>query len=203
MDDLADFKGRLKWLRDRSKLPSKRQAAAAYGMDYETYKKIEAPNSGRSLTVDQAERIARYHKVSAGWLLFGEGTAEGEFSVPLVGCIRAGQEMVIYDDMGQDSGVADASIGEPGARAFDVRGDSMMPLAHDGDVIFVSADRRDLRRLVGNECAVLLQDGRRLFKILERGSTDSRYDLRSYNAETIRDVEVHSAGRFLGLKRKR
>ena len=85
----------------------------------------------------------------------------------------------------------DALVAGPDTVALEVRGDSMFPLAHNRDVIFVGPPRRDLSGLVGFECAVALQDGRRFFKIIERGSKPHLFDLRSYNAEPIRDVEVH------------
>lgn len=195
MDDGVE---RLIWLRQRAGLANKAEAARAYGIHYEIYKKLEAGD--RQLTPEQAETIARHHRVSPGWLMFGEGTAEGEMQIEVTGFIGAGGQVVLFEDHG--SGKVDALIAGADAVALEVRGDSMFPLAYDKDIIFVGRPRRDVTRLIGREAAVNLQDGRRFFKILERGSKPGLYDLRSYNAEPIRDVEVHSAGAFFGVRRR-
>jgi hypothetical protein len=49
---------------------------------------------------------------------------------------------------------------------------------------------------------VQLEDGKRMFKILRRGSRHGLYDLASHNADPIRDQQVHSAGLFLGVRRR-
>ncbi len=199
MDDTVE---RLQWLRKKGNLPSKRAAARAYDVPYELYKKIEAGE--RALTREHAETIALWHGISRGWLMFGEGTPEGEVTVPLIGEIGGGQEVSLFPGGEESYEATSALIAGHDAVAFRVRGDSMMPLAHDGDVIFVGPPRRgrDLSRLIGKECAVLLEDGRRFFKVLERGARDGVYDLHSYNAEPLRGVAVHSAGAFQGLKRR-
>lgn len=200
MDDLVE---RLQWLRRKAELGSKADAARAYGINYETYKKLEGTGDPRALTREHAETIATYHGVSRGWLMFGEGTPEGELRVPLAGYIGAGQEIALFDDITTKHEMVDALVAGPDTVALEVRGDSMFPLAHNRDVIFVGPPRRELAGLVGLECAVALQDGRRFFKILERGSKPNLFDLRSYNAGPMRDVEVHSAGPFIGVRRRR
>jgi phage repressor protein C with HTH and peptisase S24 domain len=199
MDDTAE---RLQWLRKKGGLPSKSTAAKAYGIAYEIYKKMESGE--RSLTREHAETIALWHTVSRGWLMFGEGTPEGEVTVPLIGEIGGGQEVSLFPGSEEHYEPASALIASHDAVAFRVRGNSMYPLAHDGDLIFIGPPRRgrDMARLIGKECGVLLEDGRRFFKVLERGSRDGLYDLHSYNAEPLRGVEVHSAGAFQGLKRR-
>jgi len=196
MDDTAE---RLDWLRRTANLANVRAAADAYGIHYETYKKVASGE--RPLARDDCASISRHHGISPGWLMFGEGTPNGKFAVPLQGCISAGQTIVAFERADEQ---IDGVITVPGTNAFEVRGDSMYPLARDRDVIFVGPERiaPDFRQYVGLECAVTLQDGRRFFKVLERGSSIEHFDLHSYNAEPIRNVEVHSAGRFLGVRRR-
>ncbi|UEM09043.1 S24 family peptidase [Bradyrhizobium barranii subsp. barranii] len=199
---MKDVYDRLVWLRsrhDRLK-KSKRVAADAYGIGYEVYKKIETRENARNLTSDQTLTIARFHKVSPGWLMFGEGKPAGLSGVRLIGEIGAGQEIHPFADDGAYEPVA-ADIGNPDAVAFQVKGDSMLPLARNNDLIFVGPEQKDITQLIGRECAVMLEDGRRFFKVIENGSKRGRHDLISYNAEPIRDVTIHSAGLFLGLKR--
>lgn len=199
---MEDFVERLAWLRKLKNYESKREAAKNYGIGYETYKKITSGREGRNLTRDHVGKIAAHHRVSAGWLMFGEGTPEGEFSVPVRGFIAAGQEILLYDDVEAEGRLVDAILAGQEAAAFEVRGESMFPVARDGDIAFFAAPRRDIARIVGLECAVALHDGRRFFKLLERGAKQGLYDLHSYNAEPMRGVEVHEAGRLLGIRRK-
>lgn len=199
---MSQISDRLAYLRKRGKLRSKAAAAKAYGIGYEVYKKIDAHNPAdpRNLTAEQAKDIAAYHRVSVGWLMFGEGAPDGVNAAPLQGKIGAGQEMMLYDNLDTD-GIISTEIASAGSVAFEVEGDSMRPLAHDRDILFVGPERRDIDSLIGVECAVLLEDGRRFFKILEHGPRKGKYDLISYNAAPIRDVAVHSAGPLLGIKR--
>lgn len=200
MTPVAD---RLALLRKRAKLRSKSAAAKAYGIGYEVYKKIEASGVAdpRNLTPEQARDIAAWHGVSPGWLLFGEGAPEGSNQVPLRGKIGAGQEMMLYENA-NDGETVSAEIADEDTSAFEVEGDSMIPLARNRDIIFVGPPRRDISALIGRECAVLLHDGRRFLKVIERGSKKDLFDLVSYNAETMRDVSIHSAGILLGIRRR-
>jgi hypothetical protein len=197
---------RLHFLRKKGQLRSKRAAAEAYGIGYEVYKKIEVHDSNdpRNLTKDQADQIARYHRVSPGWIMFGTGemstrNAGNERTVPLSGRIGAGQEVVAFER--DETENVSVEIGDLDGRAFQVIGPSMMPLARDGDYIFVGPERKDFTSLLGLECAVHLRDGRTFFKVLTNGSRKGRYTLISYNADPIVDVQVESAGPFLGLRR--
>lgn len=194
---------RLAWLRQLGEFASKKGAADAYGINYEIYKKLAS--GGRGLTPEHTETIANWHKVSPGWLMFGEGTPKGKMVVPLQGDIGAGQEMIEFVDTSDQGQHVSGLIADPGAVAFRVKGDSMLPLARNADIVFFGRPARgaDIRRLIGQECAVRLVDGRRFFKVLERGSRSGVYDLHSYNktAEPIREVEVHEAGPLLGLRR--
>lgn len=199
---MSDVVDRLMFLRKRAKLPTKARAAVAYGIGYEVYKKIEShrANDPRNLTSEHAVAIAGYHGVSPGWLMFGEGSPEGFTTIKLGGQIGAGQEIHLFDDNESHETVS-SEIATADARAFEVKGDSMRPLALEHDYIFVGPERRDIAALIGCECAVLLDDGRRFFKVIENGSKKGLYNLISYNADAIRDVAVHSAGLFLGLRR--
>lgn len=194
---------RLAHLRKKAGFATRRAAADAYGISYETYKKVTQETSGREITEEDAGKVARWHRVTTGWILFGEGTPKGLDQVPLQGLIGAGQEMVEFTNEREET--VSTILASPDAVAFEISGDSMLPLAHNGDIVFFGPPVRgkDIRRHMGRECAVTLADGRRFFKVLERGEREDRFDLRSYNAATIRNVEVFEAGPFLGLKRYR
>lgn len=195
MNDTVD---RLLLLQKQGKFASKSAAAKAYGIPYESYKKLVSGERG--LTRELCEQIADYFGISRGWLMFGDGTPDGEGSIEVSGFIAAGQQITLFEDGGHSR--ISAFVAAGGTAAFEVRGDSMFPVARERDIVIFGPERRDVTRYIGTECAVVLEDGRRFFKVLERGSRPGRYDLHSYNAEPMRDVEVHSAGPFLALKRR-
>jgi hypothetical protein len=200
---MSSVSERIAFLMKDKGLKSLADAARAYGIGYEVFKKIASHNAAdpRNLTTDQALLIARYHKVSPGWLMFNEGRPAGLKGIPLEGKIGAGQEMMVFDSLTNEEPISADIVGVD-AVAFEVEGDSMRPLARDGDIVFVGPARKDVRSLIGEECAVLLEDGRRFFKIVENGSEKGLFDLVSHNAETIRNVHVHSAGPLLAVKRR-
>lgn len=184
-------------MRERAGFKRKTDAAKAYGLDYSLYKKL--CDTSRALTRESAERIAQFHRVSPGWLMFGEGTAAGEFAVPLVGKLGNDQLVELYEP---HAGSADALIVGTEAIAVEVLSNSMFPVAHKNDLIFFGPAKRDVDSLLGRECWVVLHDGRQYFKTLERGSRPGFYDLHCYNGAPMRDVEVHSVREFLGVKRR-
>ncbi|CAH1658571.1 HTH cro/C1-type domain-containing protein [Hyphomicrobiales bacterium] len=191
---------RLKARRSDRGFTTAKEAAEAFGWPLSTYTQHE--NGTRPLSRKAAERYAAVYGVSAGWLLYGEKDARAARDGPQVrfgGVIGAGQIVYPHDDIAAS---VSAVIGSEDGEAFEIVGDSMMPLAHPGDYVFFGLPRAP-RDLIGRECIVELVDGKRLFKKLERGSRSGLYTLLSYNAEDIRDVEVVNAGPLLGVKRQR
>ena len=173
------------------------EAAAAFRWNQITY--IQHENGTRDLSKDAAFRYSQAFRVTAGWLMWGEmmPSRTGGPKVRLVGKIGAGQEVRPVDDLFETTvlNFPDA------AEAFEVEGDSMFPVARHGDIIIAAAPR-PIRDLIGSECVVDLDDGRRFFKTVERGSAPNLYTLLSYNAEPIRDVRIVLAGPVLVIKRR-
>ena len=200
---MSTVQDRLGFLMKEAKLKSLRVAAERYGIGYEVFKKIASHNASdpRNLTPDQAQSIAKFHKVSAGWLLFEEGDARPHVGIKLIGKIGAGQEMMIFET---NEETIPGNIAGADAAVLEVEGDSMWPLARDGDYIFVGPGRsgKEIDSLIGEECAVYLDDQRRFFKVIERGSLADHYDLVSHNAPTIRNVRIVEAGPLLAVKRR-
>jgi phage repressor protein C with HTH and peptisase S24 domain len=190
---------RVQILLKRAKIPDARRASEIYGLGYEAVKKLLSGE--RELNDNQARKIADHHRVSAGWLLFGEGTPDGAGTVQLIGSIGAGQQVFPFPEDSSHRTI-EADFGGTEAYAFEVDGESMLPLARPRDIVFFGPERRDLDNLIGEECIVTLQDDRRFFKVLERGSAAGVFDLVSYNAEPLRGQKVHSAGLFLGVRRR-
>lgn len=183
----------------RSRLyPGPTAASRAFGWPKETLTQHE--NGTRPLSRQAAERYAAAFGVGAGWLLYGDRSSKGSKGpfVRFGGIIGAGQQVFPSDQL---DGSTEGIVADEDAEAFEVKGDSMLPLAHPGDVVFFGSPRPP-SRLIGRECLVELTDGMRLFKTIERGSRAGLFDLVSYNASPLRDVEIVKAGPFLGVRRK-
>lgn len=133
---------RLQEAREAAGYSDATSAAKAYGWNDVTYRAHEA--GGRGLKREVAEKYAKAFRVSAGWLLTGEGRGPGVklsassevrpaptkvVAIPLSGVTEAGafREFDGYND-GEPEYVFDEQDPEfPRARmmAFDVAGDSM------------------------------------------------------------------------------
>ena len=125
--------------------------------------------------------------------------------IPVVGYVGAGAEVFCIDDHAKGAGLDEVEMPFPGmsrsAVAVRVRGDSMEPAYHDGDLIFYDMnDNGDLMHLIGKECVVSLADGRKFVKTLRRRATGAWY-LLSYNAEPIMDIEIDWAAKVEWVKR--
>lgn len=136
--------------------------------------------------------------MSPEWILFGHGGPERS-GVPLVGYIGAGAEVYAIDDGGAlDEIEAPPGIGSD-AVAVQVRGESMWPRYSEGDILIYD-NHASLNSLHNRECIVALPDGRKFVKTL-RPAREGAYDLESYNAPPIRDVQVEWAAEIKWVKR--
>ena len=172
------------------------EAAQAFNWTISTY--VQHENGSREISRTAAPRYAEAFRVTAGWLLWGEAMATrgSTAKLRLVGRIGAGQEVRPVDE---EVEFVDLRIAAH-AEAFEVVGNSMLPVARHKDIVIAAAPRA-LRDLIGTECVVELDDGRRFFKTVERGSAPGLFTLISYNAEPIRDVRVTAAGPLMGILR--
>ena len=166
-----------------------------------------AVREGRTTTLSAStiEALARILAVSVQWLMTGEGTpGAGRSSIPLVGIVGAGNTVMPVDDaamidLDQEIG---ALTGEDTV-ALQVRGDSQYPRFLDGEIVLVERDTTLPDDLVGEYAAVDTDDGRRLIKIVRRGSRPTLFNLESHNAPLEEDVRIISARRYKATVRSR
>lgn len=127
----------------------------------------------------------------AAWLMTGEGLAEQNSQVPVMGRIGAGAEIMPEFEQLPHDGLYEIDVVIPmpsGAIAFEVEGNSMWPRYDPGDVVVCWREGTNIEDVIGHEAAVRTGDGRRFLKKVLRGAAPETYDLESHNAEPIRGV---------------
>lgn len=117
-------------------------------------------------------------------------------SVPLIGYVGANCEVRDISDGSSPDGTTEQIPAPPGLTngiALVVRGDSMEPKYSDGEILFIEKTIYSVDGLIGENCYVLLADGSRYVKKLQRGTQPGLYTLISYNGPPIHDVPVEAA----------
>jgi len=119
--------------------------------------------------------------------------------VRVVGYVGAGAEVHAIDDHEKGAGLDVVQVDFPvrhGTVGVIVRGDSMLPMFEDGDLVGYLRDAAGPEQLIGKICVVKVQDGPTYIKRLKRGSEPGLYTLVSANARDIEDVDVEWAARY-------
>ncbi|MFA7243195.1 MAG: S24 family peptidase [Sulfuricellaceae bacterium] len=153
----------------------------------------------RELTVAWMRRLSPHLHVAPRDFLDEDPTP----TVPVVGSVLAGDEMLEFLD---DGGEFDRIEAPPGAHdgvAVQVRGNSMVPRFFDGDFVFYSRRRGlDPAAFLNRDCIVRLSDGRTMLKRVELGARKGQYTLRSYNPATpsIPDARVEWVAPVIWVK---
>jgi hypothetical protein len=204
--DWSTQAGRLRWARKTAGFASARAAAQARGWTVETYKTHEnGTRLKKGLSEEDGRKYARAFRVNLAWLMIGVGEArrtEGarDGHAMIVGRIGAGAR-VLADDA--ETTWPTEGIPEEIASTcdlFEVIGDSMLPLFHDGDILAIERRQIAPRWLLGRLGLVQLDTGERLIKEVARGSSPELNTLLSLNASPIPDVTIVSAGRLAWTK---
>lgn len=120
---------------------------------------------------------------------------------PLMGRVGAGAEIEVEFEQspadGYDLIELPFSFPEP-VIAFEVAGDSMLPVYEPGEVIVCLRDQvRSTETYLGQRVVVRTAGGRRFIKRLMRGSAKGTYNLESWNARTIEDVRLEWIGEIV------
>jgi hypothetical protein len=161
-------------------------------------------NGVRKLDAQEAGRIAVWLGVGVNEVLGGQSTA---LRVPVIGEVGAGGQVFPVDDMplisrsvedGERDFIncefVDAPPGDypDGLVALRVTGNSQMPYMAPGTIVYYSM--RFLGgapdQCIGKMCVVQTSKGATMLKIVRRGLSHARFDLVSYNMESIDDTEL-------------
>lgn len=110
------------------------------------------------------------------------GEQAGERDIPIRSYVGAGAEIVPFEgDEPVDYVTVPAGLEPLVGGGYRVKGTSMEPMFHDGDVIFPEPHPVPPDKRIGSIVIADLKDGRRLVKKLIRGSKRGRFTLLSVN----------------------
>lgn len=153
------------------------------------------------------DRMASLAGISPAQFRYGTDTVNGQLTVPVVGYVGAGEEILPVDDHEMGGGLEHVELPpelqDEGLCAVIIRGNSMRPLRDRWRVYY----RRDQDGVppdcIGELCVVKLLDGRLFLKELRRGSEPGTYTLNSWNAsvDPIENQRVEWAALVEAVKR--
>lgn len=142
----------------------------------------------RKMSGDEVARAAEYMRIPP---------PSENASLSVLGYIGAGAAIFPIND-GDPLHEVDLDIPIPrGSVGAIVRGDSMLPIFEDGDLIAYSGETMTPEMALGQTCIVQLADGRMLIKTIRRGSRSGLFTLTSSNAPDIEDVAIEWARKFV------
>lgn len=196
---------RLREARKRAGFASAKEAADRMGWNLNTYTSHE--NGNRRFGVDKARTYARAYGADPYWLLEGRGNkpaVEAAVEVPLVGYVGAGSQIHPIDDHAKGAAleyIAAPPHADAGSVAVKVRGESMEPVLHEGDIVVYRRRSQAINEMVGRERVVWLSDGRVMIKDMWPGQQPGRFNLMSHNASPILDAEVTHAAKIEWIKK--
>lgn len=128
-----------------------------------------------------------------------ESARSGQTKVALVGLIGAGAviDTAHADDNGDEW--VDLPFSLPDELiAFEVVGESMLPVYESGEIVVCLRNQvRATDDYVGKRAAVRTADGARYIKRIMRGPRKGRYDLESWNARTMENVQIAWVGEIV------
>lgn len=154
---------------------------------------IKLERGERRLTADYIDLAARAFSVRPSDIIDDSDAA----GIPVMGYIGAGSEIMPEFEQVPDGGLDQVNVPFPLPAemiAFEVRGDSMLPVYKDGHVIIVYKDqKRPISAFFGEEAAVKTSDGRRFLKTIMRGQ-NGNVTLMSFNAAPIEGVHLEWVG---------
>ncbi len=185
------------WFQERLKALGKSQRGLAAHLGLDAARVTEILNKRRRVTYDEAVDIAEFLETGLDEVVarLGKAAVQVRRRIPVVGYVGAGEAIFALDDHSQGAGMDETEPppDEDGGFAVRVRGNSMAPRFKEGELIGYSRERGlNPDRCYGTECVVQTADGRKLVKLLERGSRPGVFTLVSINASVPieHDVEL-------------
>ncbi len=166
------------------------------------YFKVSQSTVNRWLDKSEPEG-ARRDAINAAYEEFvdvGPKSDDGWHEVPVMGYIGAGAEIMPDFEQVPPEGIDQVHVPFPipgEMIAFQVRGDSMLPVYKDGHVVIVYKEqKKPVASFFGEDAAVRTSDGRRFLKTIMKGSPIT---LMSFNAAPIENVGIEWVGEIFAV----
>lgn len=146
-----------------------------------------------------AGNLATALGTTTDWLIKG-GELESSNTRKIVGLVGAGGSVSPCDD-DNDLGYIDPPFLTPkDSVAVEVRGDSMVPLMEEGDLVLYRMDAPFiLQDCINRRCVVQTEEGSVYVKRLRFAQMEGCFDLESMNAPTLKNQRIVWAGPVLGI----
>lgn len=182
-DDVKRRGARLRQAAERAGFTRQKDVIEQFKKDGVTNSYYQHSKGNIGYSFKAAQLYGRLFNVRAEWLYSGEEPMTPERDrLAVVGDVAAGEAH--FDDDYFMGGAADWL--EPpetdGRIALRIKGDSMAPLAHDGDHAIFGPRFDDPTPLLGRRVMARLDDDRKLFKVLRKGSKPGTFTLYSLNS---------------------
>lgn len=149
----------------------------------------------------QGEFRDAIHKMYLEYIDMNDIDEPRESSVALMGYVGAGAEIEPDFEQVPPEGLDQVSVPFPlpdDMIAFEVRGDSMLPVYKNGAIVIVYREqKRPIEAFLGEEAVVRTADGRRFIKTIMRGSKG--VNLLSWNAAPIEEVHLEWVGEIFAV----
>ncbi|MFC4624207.1 helix-turn-helix transcriptional regulator [Daeguia caeni] len=130
-----------------------------------------------------------------------EDSSETGGIVAVMGYVGAGAEIEPEFEQTPPEGLEEVQVPFPLPAemiAFQIRGDSMLPVYKDGHIVIVYREqKRPLETFYGEEAAVRTSDGKRFIKTIMRGVNG--VNLFSWNAAVIENVQLEWIGEIFAI----
>jgi phage repressor protein C with HTH and peptisase S24 domain len=184
------------WIQARLKALGKSQRGLAKHLGLDPARITDMLKAARKISFEEALELAEFLELDLETLAPRLGRAlavPGQRRAAVVGYVGAGDAIYPLDDHAPGAGIEeiDAPPGEVAGFCVRVRGNSMAPRFRDGEYLGYSREEGlDLANCYGRECLVHTEDGRKLVKIVERGSREGRLTLISVNAAYPIETDV-------------
>lgn len=166
---------------------------------YNSHERAGEPGS-RDFNDEEAFRYARKFRVSASWLLTGEGTANRSTVVDVVGTVGLGEAIRWVEEGEMALGEIELPYALPeGCFALEARGQSQFPRVKDGEVVIAKWHDGEPETLIGQEVVLEDNEGTYLLKTLKKQARDGSFTIGSHNAPDQDEVEVKRVAEVMSI----
>ena len=158
--------------------------------------------AGSDPSVEKLSRVVEVLGVTIGYILDGEAPTFQK--VHVIGQVETAESWAPFEPDPDQGGDVEIRVDGGEAIAVEVQGDAMSPAYRDKDILIgAKSIGRYVDNLIGLDCIVMTEDGRRYVKILQKGVARGTFNLRSLKPgkDDIVGVKVVWAAPIAWIKR--